>query len=83
MIVGIPKQIIKIMMRGKSLSDTDSGWPRLEHQFRVVSRPEEFAGSTRTKGASRVFHSRLLAEGCAQCRLDCGVPSLRCKGCHS
>ena len=30
MIVGIPKQIIKIMMRGESLSDTDSGRPRLE-----------------------------------------------------
>ena len=30
MIVGISKQIIKIMMRGESLSDTDSAWPRLE-----------------------------------------------------
>ena len=29
MIVGIPKQIIKIMMRGESLSDTDNDWPRL------------------------------------------------------
>ena len=30
MIVGISKQIIKIMMRGESLSYTDSAWPRLE-----------------------------------------------------
>ena len=30
MIVKITKQIIKVMRRGGSLSDTDSDWPRLE-----------------------------------------------------
>ena len=35
MIVGIPKQIIKIMMRGESLCDTDNDWPRLGQLFLV------------------------------------------------
>ena len=35
MIVKITKQVLKVMRRGESLSDTDSDWPRLE-QFVLV-----------------------------------------------